>query len=356
MDEKRNAESFHSQGFSAKVMSIWWLHAHTSIDNSEAIHKWKRFLNLAVSAVLIAATTCQLVFLLKVNSCPEPFQEVIPFRGQCYYFHNETLTWSEAQQFCNDRKGQLMEIYSESEWSYTKKLLDFTLQNSVVWLGATDRWKKTIFRWSSTERQPSFHPPWAVGFPLEFDYDFKFSCMLLVHYNHSWINHDCRERFQFICKMFMGIRAEKQNSTDSENSVAHLPKNHTRLKTFNQEVFESSTIELRKIQTDQSLSWYGALSLCESFNMTLMSADSYAKFGSLQLNSGLNEVAENTKRPIDQKIWLGAMRHSDARLQYEFEWLNGRKEDLNGRIFHVEEKERTEKCLYFRRKKYTFTL
>ena len=90
--------------------------------------------------------------------------------------------------------------------------------------------------------------------------------------------------------------------------------------------------------------------------MTLMSADSYAKFGSLQLNSGLNEVAENTKRPIDQKMWLGAMRHSDARLQYEFEWLNGRKEDLNGRIFHVEEKERTEKCLYFRRKKYTFTL
>ena len=36
MDEKRNAESFHSQGFSAKVMSIWWLHAHTLIDNSEA--------------------------------------------------------------------------------------------------------------------------------------------------------------------------------------------------------------------------------------------------------------------------------------------------------------------------------
>ena len=315
-------------------MTLRWLHIRHLIDEQGSTPKRKPLLSFAGSLVLLAALSCQLAFLTDINTCPQPFHEFLPLQGQCYSLHYEFLTWSEAQKFCNVNTGRLIEIYSETELNYLKKNFMNLPKNDVpsrIWLGAVSNGKKNIFKWDSTKDELTYDPAWAKGFPkLNSKVD---SCASwLIQINYAWVNHDCEERMQFMCKM--SVRGYKEGTHEKSNSDSKKPETvdpNAHVRILGQEIFQSSIMDKREIHANHHLTWYDALSLCESFNMTLLE------------NHGI-ELTQPTMR--EENIWLGAIRHSYAKSQYEFQWLNGRKENLTGKVFHVEEETRVDKCLY----------
>ena len=315
-------------------MTLRWLHIRHLIDEQESTPKRKPLLSIASSLVLVAALSGQLAFLTDINTCPQTFDEFFPLQGQCYSLHYEFLTWSEAQKFCNVNTGRLIEIYSETELNYLKMNFMNLPKNDVpssTWLGAVSNGKNNIFKWDSTKNEPTFDPAWAKGFPKH--YSKVNSCASwLIQFNHTWINHDCEERMPFICKM--SVRGYKEGTHEKSNSNSKKPETadpDARVRILGQEIFQSSIMDKREFDAQfDHLSWYDALSLCESFNMTLLE------------NHGIDLDA----RLQEENIWLGAIRYSYANSQYEFQWLNGRKENLTGKVFHVNEETRVDKCLF----------
>ena len=345
--------------YETKKRALEQIQDRNSVNMTSASTVWSHILNFLLSAILVA-TVSSLAILLKVHSCPEPFNEFFPIQGQCYHIHDGIRTWEEANDICEDKNGMLLEIYTESELDYIERLLNSTFlkEKSGMWLGASDRHTKNTFRWDSTRKEMTFEGSWADGFPVRTSSAHTCLSMLLYkEFKKKWVNVECEEKLRFICKMSM--RAPTNNgSSDTEKSQPPIPTDFFNLGSWGQEVFESSSLGMRVMRSGYH-SWNEAASLCESLNMSLLVADTDFKLR-LVLRKATWYLSNFTygkyltyekyeKYWRFKRLWLGAVRRPNVSSLYEFEWIDGRKDNLTARTFYYSKKELAEQgknCLY----------
>jgi len=97
-------------------------------------------------------------------SCMAPWTQL---STGCYRFNEQAMTWSEAQQFCNNTQAKLVEIDSAEEnlaileeikkQGYKGKKMEF-------WLGLTDLEKEGDWMLASTGERPAY-TNWAEDEP-----------------------------------------------------------------------------------------------------------------------------------------------------------------------------------------------
>ena len=214
--------------------------------------------------------------------------------------------------------------------TYIGALLNFS-RISNIWLGASDERKPNFFVWAENGKSPAYEIPWAQGFPLMGQT--KETCISLLSAPISWMNIQCMEELSFACK-WNSLR----NSTfaPQKSSKVHF----RRLKPWAQGVHTGRS-EFYIINDKRDLSWNDTRRLCQKYGMDLSFIDSTAKF---------QHISSQMKWEIFQsdytRYWLGAVRYSQARSQYEFKWLNGLHQDLRGRSWQIHEESWTRKCLY----------
>jgi len=73
-------------------------------------------------------------------------QELKAFGTSMYTFHTEKLTWTEAQQKCQEDGFHLAEINNDNELEFVKELVG----SHLAWLGGTDVDKEGDWRWVSS--------------------------------------------------------------------------------------------------------------------------------------------------------------------------------------------------------------
>ena len=80
-----------------------------------------------------------------ISACPDSW-EVKPELGNCYYYIDEYMTWSEANLICKaldpDGVATLTSIRSQAENDYVFSLIGFL----EIWLSGTDFLEEGVWR------------------------------------------------------------------------------------------------------------------------------------------------------------------------------------------------------------------
>lgn len=73
----------------------------------------------------------------------------LPGHDSCYLFKNETMTWNEAKDFCEEKGGYLPENIDEDLEDYLEFYIGKLFGNKpYAWLGGTDVIQEGVWRWS----------------------------------------------------------------------------------------------------------------------------------------------------------------------------------------------------------------
>ena len=103
--------------------------------------KLKDFLNKRViSTAISAAITFNMIAILPMsvfaddNSTNESNSKVTSFDGNRYQLFDESMSWTEAKEYCENLGGHLATITSPEEQESVESLLKSGLKNSY-WLG-----------------------------------------------------------------------------------------------------------------------------------------------------------------------------------------------------------------------------
>ena len=240
----------------------------------------------------------------------------------------EKSTWAQARDFCENHGGHLLEVYTQTEIQYVKKILTYRgVMN--VWLGTMNRKDSDKFSWITTMREPSYHVQWASGFPMKINFDQ--TCISIITETGSFINIMCQEKSHFICKKAMSIET---NLTQSDSKLSL-----TLLKPWAPEVFSGSS-EYALFNTGMSLTWKQSRTLCQKNGLDLAAMDSDQKLVHL-----LTQLSSYSKSYLS-RIWLGAKRFSTAKTQYEFNWVNHFITDSVASSWIIEEENRETRCVF----------
>ncbi|XP_060094339.1 low affinity immunoglobulin epsilon Fc receptor [Heteronotia binoei] len=103
-------------------------------------------------------------------------------RGQCYYFHEESMHWSLAEKFCDDQGGHLVVINDNSEQAF----LESKKKVSSYWIGLHDMKSENMFIWVNDS--PLKYSHWFPGEPN--DYGHGEDCVMMQN-NGYWNDYGC---------------------------------------------------------------------------------------------------------------------------------------------------------------------
>ncbi|XP_050956718.1 C-type lectin domain family 10 member A-like [Labeo rohita] len=97
---------------------------------------------------------------LLTPGCTEP--DWIPFRNSCYLFSDNTMNWTEAKDYCEEKGAMLLKIEdgSEKEWQF---VTNFAKPHDY-WIGLTDE-STGQWRWTDDTPYTINKEHWAPGQP-----------------------------------------------------------------------------------------------------------------------------------------------------------------------------------------------
>ncbi|XP_047205018.1 macrophage mannose receptor 1 [Girardinichthys multiradiatus] len=131
--------------------------------------------------------------------------EWIAFKGKCYKFVGEKMTWQNARTHCQQQGGNLVSIANEKEQVFlTTQLLS---QNDDLWIGMNDVNWEMHFVW--TDGKAISFTNWAKGHPTSspdgrYFRDEEFDCVIMVastlKIKGQWKVEDCGAKRSFVCK------------------------------------------------------------------------------------------------------------------------------------------------------------
>ena len=126
--------------------------------------------------------------------CPPPWQE---FRGNCYLFVSEKLSYHDAEQHCQSyrqpgRPCHLASIHSDEE----NHFIDRLAPNKEVWMGYNDLAEEGTYGW--LDGSPAGYDSWRPGFPVGDAYGNQ-DCILTLA--GLWKEYFCGNRLKSVCKM-----------------------------------------------------------------------------------------------------------------------------------------------------------
>ncbi|XP_013409601.1 FRAS1-related extracellular matrix protein 1 isoform X2 [Lingula anatina] len=121
--------------------------------------------------------------------CPKGWSK---YRGQCFKYFEQRVTWSEAQRFCREvHKGNLASILNGEQLSWLMLLGN----RRAFWIGLNDKRQEGL--WEYIGGEPYTYRHWKQGFPVDSS---KRGHCALVSNRSKWINMQCEQvREQFIC-------------------------------------------------------------------------------------------------------------------------------------------------------------
>ena len=116
--------------------------------------------------------------------------------AKSYVFYNEKKTWSEAQAFCESKRGHLASVVTSNDKQSVDAISDV---NDRVWIGGAE--SKQIGKWTWSDGKPWVVDFWKTGEPLGSFY----GCLSLYgnkysYYRGLWYKSICSSRLPFVLK------------------------------------------------------------------------------------------------------------------------------------------------------------
>merc|ERR1712117_531845 len=152
------------------------------------------FITFFVAMFLLVWTTTTTT---TTADCPDGW-EVKPEFGKCYYYIDEGMTWSEANNMCKafdlDGVATLTAVRSQAENDYVFSLM------GGGWIGGTDQDEEGVWRWvedgSLVDDGSGSFTNWGEDEP---DNGEDYNCMSMYSGSGTWYDTNCDYTLRAVC-------------------------------------------------------------------------------------------------------------------------------------------------------------
>ncbi|MGN0464705.1 MAG: lectin-like protein [Acutalibacteraceae bacterium] len=96
---------------------------------------------------------------------PDIPSTAVKFNGHYYQVYDNSMTWTEAKEYCEKLGGHLVTITSIEENNYIKDLVVSNGKKNAYWLGASDSETEGVWKWVTGE--PFEFSDWGTGEPSQ---------------------------------------------------------------------------------------------------------------------------------------------------------------------------------------------
>merc|ERR1712013_195064 len=157
--------------------------------------------------------TTTLTGQIRPRICPAGMRH---FNKNCYKFVDSAKTWADAETECKGHswkgnQGHLASLHSEEENTFVA-----SLSNERVWLGGNDLQKEGHWTW--TDGSATTYGNWFPDNPS--NHGGNEHCMELYHSSEKkWNDHDCANKFKFVCKFTKDLQWSKIYGHDIDGGV-----------------------------------------------------------------------------------------------------------------------------------------
>ncbi|XP_060607555.1 perlucin-like protein [Ruditapes philippinarum] len=148
-----------------------------------------QMLTILVSILCIGGITADTL-------CPDNWTA---FRGSCYLFPHNNLSFHDAQRFCEHLGGYLTHVNDATENAFLKSYLS-DLKDSIHWIGLTDEVTEGIWRWYDNNQVANF-TNWHI-LTSEPNGGKAQNCVYIAEgHGYEWIDAPCDWKRTPLCEM-----------------------------------------------------------------------------------------------------------------------------------------------------------
>lgn len=197
------------------------------------------------------------------NKIPSDAKE---FNGHKYYIYENSMTWQEAKEYCENLGGYLVTITSKEEQEFIQNYIaEKNYSNKRFWIGTTDSAKEGTWTWVTGEKFS--YNNWGKGEPDDLygqDYgmiqNYRTATTSYTVEPYQWddIKSDSNSKCYFICEWGKYVVEEDKTSsktTDSSSSKTSGTSSSTSTKS------DGSTTKSELPKTGKSMAIVGAILL-----------------------------------------------------------------------------------------------
>ncbi|KAL4238855.1 hypothetical protein ACF0H5_003562 [Mactra antiquata] len=97
---------------------------------------------------------------VSATDCPDLWT---PYHGSCYHFDHTHYSFMDAEQYCNQHNGRLVQFETKEEIAFVKNFISYEKETSW-WIGLTDGDVEGQWLWYRTDAAPEV-TDWSTGEP-----------------------------------------------------------------------------------------------------------------------------------------------------------------------------------------------
>lgn len=121
-----------------------------------------------------------------------------PYKGNCYLFMKNHVSWNTASQYCASKGGNLASIVDENEQNFVFSQLPGEIDRSQYWIGFNDMLSQMKFMWS--DGSPIHYTNWAENEPNNW-LNHNEDCVGIFLKDGTWNDEMCENpQSGFVCK------------------------------------------------------------------------------------------------------------------------------------------------------------
>ncbi len=260
----------------------------------------KRILSLILTLAMVTSMFCTFTPISASAAIYSPVA-VIDWNGHTYHLYDESMTWEEAKQYCENSGGYLATFTSEEEWNVIHEQI---IENgNQYWFGGYG--KGSIDTWIWITGEAWSYSDWCPGEPNN-AYNGAENYLGTWTGSYQWNDYRPDVELGFICEFGDVVTQQRY--------------------TFNGHTYQIF---------DSSISWEDAKSFCETLGGHLVSINSKDE------NEFIESIIKDAKQDI---YWTGGLKEEssdvwqwlDGTLLTYTNWAQGEPNNDNGREAYME--------------------